>query len=69
MDIKQGTFTPLVFTTTGGMEDECVKYNNRLAELVANKKGQSYSGAISWIRDKQSFAIVRSAYARVIDRI
>ena len=35
MDIKQGTFTPLVFTTTGGMEDECVKYHGRLAELPA----------------------------------
>ena len=32
MEIKQGTFTPLVFTTTGGMEDECVKYHSRLAE-------------------------------------
>ena len=24
MEIEQGTFTPLVFTTTGGMVDECV---------------------------------------------
>ena len=55
MDIKQGTFTPLVFTTTGGMEDECVKYHSRLAELVANNKGQSYSGAISWISVRKSY--------------
>ena len=61
MEIEQGTFTPLVFTTTGGMPDECVKYHSRLAELIANKKGESYSGAISWIRVKLSFAIVRSA--------
>ena len=53
MEIEQGTFTPLVFTTTGGMADECVKYHSRLAELIANKKGESYSSAIS--------AIVRSA--------
>ena len=50
--IEQGTFTPLVFTTTGGMEDECVKYHSRLAELIANKKGESYSSAVSWIRAK-----------------
>ena len=50
MEIEQGTFTPLVFTTTGGMADECVKYHSRLAELIANKKGESYSSAISWIR-------------------
>ena len=36
MEIEQGTFTPLVFTTTGGMADECVKYHSRLAELIAN---------------------------------
>ena len=42
MEIEQGTFTPLVFSTTGGMEDECVKYHNRLAELITNKRGESY---------------------------
>ena len=34
MEIEQGTFTPLVFTTTGGMADECVKHHSRLAELI-----------------------------------
>ena len=61
MKIERGTFTPLVFTTTGGMADECVKYHSKLAELIANKKEESYSSAISWIRAKVSFAIVRSA--------
>ena len=42
MEIEQGTFTPLVFLTTGGMADECVKYHNRLAELITNKRGESY---------------------------
>ena len=61
MEIEQETFTSLVFTTTGGKADECVKYHSRLAELIANKKRESYSSAISWIRAKVSFAIVRSA--------
>ena len=39
MEIEQGTFTPLVFTTTGGMADECVKYHCRLAELIAQFTG------------------------------
>ena len=34
---------------------------SRLAELIANKKGESYSSAISWIRAKVSFVIVHSA--------
>ena len=61
MEIEKGTFTPLVFTTTGKMADECVKYYGRLAELIANKKGERYSCAISLIRSKVPFAIVRSA--------
>ena len=31
--IEQGTFTPLVFITTGEMADECLRYHSRLAEL------------------------------------
>ena len=31
MDVEQGTFTPLVFTTTGGIGEECKRYHNRLA--------------------------------------
>ena len=60
MEIEQGMFTPLVFTTTGGMADDCVRYHSRLADLIANKKGESYSSAISWIRPKVSFTIVCS---------
>ena len=49
MEIEQGTFTPLVFTTTGGMPDECVKYHSRLAELIANKKGESYTSSAIYL--------------------
>ena len=38
-EIEQGTFTPLVFTTTGGMADECLRYHSRLAELLSAIKG------------------------------
>ena len=63
MDVEQGTFTPLVFTTTGGMGEECKRYHNRLAELVAAKKGEDYAvtNTVSWIRSKVSFAILRAA--------
>jgi len=61
LEIEQATFTPLVFTTTGGMADECRRYHSRLAELIANKKGEDYATTISWIRAKVSFSILRSA--------
>ena len=62
MEVEQGTFTPLVFTSTGGMADECKRFHSRLAELpLALKKGDDYATTISWIRAKVSFAILRSA--------
>ena len=73
-DIEQGTFTPLIFTTTGGMGEECQRYHSRLAELLANKKGERYSKTMAWIRAKISFSILRSALlclrgSRVIRRV
>ena len=62
MDIEQalqGTFTPLIFTPTGGME--CLQYYSRLAQLISIKKGEHYAKTISWIRARTSFALLRSA--------
>ena len=39
-EIEQGTFTTLVFTTTGGMADECLRYHSRLAKLSSAKKAR-----------------------------
>ena len=61
LEVEQGTFTPLVFTTTGGMAVECKRFHSRLAELIAIKKGEEYSTTMSWIRSKVSFALLRSA--------
>ena len=38
MEIEQGTFTPLVYTTTGGTADEFVKYHIKLAEQIRREK-------------------------------
>ena len=63
LEVERGTFTPLVFTTTGGMSNECQRYHSRLAELLAVKKKESYASTstIAWIRTRVSFAILRSA--------
>ena len=61
LEVEQGTFSPLVFTSTGGMADECKRFHSRLAELLALKKGDDNATTISWIRAKVSFAILRSA--------
>ena len=60
LDIEHGTFTPLVFTTTGGMGNECLRYHSPLAELIAIKKREQYAKTMSWIRCRISFALLRS---------
>ncbi|XP_048582338.1 uncharacterized protein LOC5520811 isoform X1 [Nematostella vectensis] len=61
LEVEQASFTPLVFGSTGGMASECQQFHSRLAELIAEKKGELYSTTVSWIRAKVSFAILRSA--------
>lgn len=59
LEIEQGSFTPLIFSTTGGMGPECMMYHKRLAELISTKKGETYSTTMTWIRSKVSFALLR----------
>ena len=61
LEVERGTFTPLVFTTTGGMSDECQLYHSHLAELLAVKKQENYASTITWTRTRVSFTILRSA--------
>ena len=61
LEVEQGTFIPLVFSTTGGIGEECARYYARLAELLAIKKGETYSTMVSRIRAKASFALLRGA--------
>ena len=57
LEVEQASFTPLVFTTTGGMGRECLRYHSRLAELIS----EDYAKTLTWIRGKVSFSILRSA--------
>ena len=61
LEIEHGSFTPLVFTSTGGMGQECTIYHKRLAELISTKKGERYSSTMAWIRARVSFALLRSS--------
>ncbi len=59
LNVEKGTFTPLVFTTSGGMAPECLKLNKRLAELISNKKNETYSKVMMHVRTRLRFAILR----------
>ena len=60
MEVEQGTFTPLVIGTNGGMGRECRDFITRLAELIALEDGEEYSVIKGWIRARLSFEILKS---------
>ena len=60
-EIEHSSFTPLVFSTTGGMSKQATIFYKRLASLLATKRDTSYNKAINWIWCYISFSLLRSA--------
>ena len=65
LQVEKGSFTPLVFTTSGGMGPECTKFNKRLAELISLKTGERYALVMNHIRVRLRFALLRSTLIAV----
>ena len=59
--VDQGSFTPLVFTTSGGMGPRAKRFYARLAETLSEKKQQPKSYIVAWMRCRLSFSLLRSA--------
>ena len=60
LEVENGSFTPLVFSSNGGMGRECTTFYTRLSEMYAEKKKQPMHEAIKSIRTKISFSLLRS---------
>ena len=60
LKVDQASFTPLVFTKTGGMADECKRFHSRLA-LIFSQRKEKINITMSGIRPEVSFTIVKSA--------
>ena len=60
-EVEHGSFTPLVFSSTGGMGKEATTCYKRIASLLALKKNATYSHTMAWIRYRLSFALLRSS--------
>ena len=59
-DVEHGHFTPLVFSTTGGMSKECTRFLKKLSEKLSNKTQQTYSDTISFVRRRLRFELLRT---------
>ena len=61
MDVEHETFTPLIFTTTGVMGPECTTFYKALAMRICEKKDETYSEVVRYLRVKLSFMALKSA--------
>ena len=61
LEAENGSFTPLIFSSNGGMSHETKRFFSRLSELVSEKGKQEYAVTASWIKRKISFSLIRTA--------
>ena len=57
-----GTFTPLEFSTNGGMGLSELVFLRTLANKLSSKNNEPYGSVISWLRIRLSFAILRTVH-------
>ena len=60
-EVENASFTPLIFTTTGGMGGATTQFYKRLTNLLSAKHSLSYGIVMGWLRCKLSFSLLRSA--------
>ena len=60
-EVEHSTFTPLVFSATGGMSHEATVFYKRLASLLSQKWKEPYAAVLGWIRCHLSFCLLHSA--------
>ena len=60
MEVEHGTFTPLIFTTTGVMGHECSIFHKSLAEKISAKRDERYDDVMRYLRIKFSFLALKA---------
>ena len=60
IQVEKASFTPLVFTTSGGMGPECTKFHKKIAQLISSKTKEEYSQVMNHLRTRLRFTLLRS---------
>ena len=60
IQIEKCSFTPLVYSTTGGMAPKALEFHKRLASLVAEKRNERYEDVMGTMRTKLAFSLLKS---------
>ena len=65
VQVEKATFTPLIFTTSGGMAPECTRYHKKVAQLISRKTKEEYSKVMNHLRTRIRFTILKSTLLAV----
>ena len=60
LQVEKGTFSPAVFSCSGGASPETSQLLKAIAEKMAVKRKENYSITINFLRRRLSFDILRS---------
>ena len=61
LEVDKGVFTPVIFSTSGGMGRESTVFYKGLADYLSRKRDLPYSVTMGWLRCYLNFAFLRSA--------
>ena len=59
--VEDGSFAPMVMSSTGGMGEKTTQVIKHLAHKIAEKRNEPYSKVVGLLRVRFSFAMMRSA--------
>ncbi len=65
LQTEKASFTPLIYSTNGGLAPQAETFHKRLASLIAEKRNERYSDVMSHLRTDLSFTMLRSVLTSV----
>ena len=60
INVEKGTFTPLVFSTSGGAGQEATRFMKTVAQKISESTNQQYSHVMAFVRRRYRFALLRT---------
>ena len=60
IEVEKGTFTPVIFSCSGGASPEATRLLKTIAMKLSAKRAESYSTSISFVRRRIAFDILRT---------
>ena len=60
LQVEKATFSPIVFSTTGGMGDEATQFYKKLAKKTSKKTGQELCDVTCYMRRRLRFELLKT---------